>query len=84
MFGQEYPNNHKSPWSQLWTPLPMFGQEYPHQLCNLAYIQEILEGLHLDFLTTYKMSDIGFDKKMTNRRETVSYHEWKNSESAFN
>ena len=44
-------------------PLPMFGQEYPHQLCNLAYIQEILEGLHLDSLTTYKMSDMGFDKK---------------------
>ena len=41
-------------------PLPMFGQEYPHQLCNLAYIQEILEGLHLDSLTTYKMSDMEF------------------------
>jgi hypothetical protein len=65
-------------------PLPMFGQEYPHQLCNLAYIQEILEGLHLDSLTTYKMSDMGFDKKMTNRRATVSYHERKCSESAFN
>ena len=42
-------------------PLPMFGQEYPHQLCNLAYIQEILEGLHLDSLTTYKMSDMEFE-----------------------
>ena len=40
----------------------MFGQEYQHQLCNLAYIQVILEGLHLDWLTTCKMSDIGLIK----------------------
>jgi hypothetical protein len=41
----------------------MFGQEYPHQLCNLAYIWEILDCLHLDSLTTYKFSDMGFNKK---------------------
>jgi len=40
----------------------MFGQECQRQLCNLAYTQGILEGLHLDWLTTCKMSDIGLIK----------------------
>lgn len=39
-------------------PLPMFDQEYPHQLCSLAYIQEILECLHLDSLTTVAYQEI--------------------------
>ena len=42
--------------------LPMFGQECQRQLCNLAYTQGILEGLHLDWMTTCKMSDIGLIK----------------------